>query len=45
VILLPLGDALVLTSFTPLIVAVLSPVLIGEIPSRYALLRSRVSEP
>lgn len=32
--LLPLGDALVLTSFTPLLVAVLSPVLIGEVPSR-----------
>ncbi len=34
--LLPLGDALVLTSFTPLLVAVLSPVLIRELPSRCA---------
>ena len=34
--LLPLGDALVLASFTPLLVAVLSPLLIGEVPSRCA---------
>ena len=32
--LLPLGDASVLTSFTPLLVAVFSPLLLGEAPSR-----------
>lgn len=34
VLLLPLSDALVLTSVAPLVVAVLSPILIKESPSR-----------
>lgn len=34
VVLLPISDGLVLTSFAPLLVALLSPILIKEVPSR-----------
>ncbi len=34
--LLPISDGLVLTSFAPLLVALLSPILIREVPSRWA---------
>ena len=34
VVLLPLSDGLVLTSFAPLLVALLSPLLLREVPSR-----------
>jgi hypothetical protein len=35
VVLLPISDGLVLTSFAPLLVALLSPMLIREAPSRW----------
>jgi hypothetical protein len=34
VVLLPISDGLVLTSFAPLLVALLSPLLLREVPSR-----------